>query len=391
MKKLLTVLVGLMLIFSFVACGQPTNNGDEDIIGIWKNTWDTTATTVYTLEISEETWILTINENSNLSSYNGSWTRSGNTINLGIDSHRYEYGTASLTSNSLFLNWNPQDVSVLPNKTTVELTKNLNDTPETGTTLEIKNQSFTDITNVIWNNVMFENNSTEKAITIGTSKTNTVTAGTGYIYFQRKTNPIIARTSQVLTVDEGETAVFTFTDNTVIVEINNTANSGTLGSTQSTVIWWDDAEGEMQPYTGTQSDVEYYTGSGNGNVSGGLFGHASSAFYYLHAPRNGSKSLAVGGTNTAKLQLTINLTKKAKLSFWYANKDGPSTNYSTTFSINNVVQNTWWTDTNWAFLTFDLEAGENILIWEKNDGYYSSYNETYYYLSLDDILIYYTE
>jgi len=100
------------------------------------------------------------------------------------------------------------------------------------------------------------------------------------------------------------------------------------------------------------------------------------------------------------LYLKINLIKKAKLSFWYANKKLDTG--STFFKINGITERTWETDVDWSFITVDLEAGENNIVWEKTDGYYYSdgfYYEgwysgiirRYYYLSLDDILIYYTE
>jgi hypothetical protein len=107
--------------------------------------------------------------------------------------------------------------------------------------------------------------------------------------------------------------------------------------------------------------------------------------YFYFPPKNGQKSIAVGGTATAKLHLRITLDKAAKLSFWYVNKCWGAA--GTTFSINGTTHRTWTTDVDWSKLEFDLAAGENDLVWEKKDGDYSSY----YYLTLDDILIYYKE
>jgi hypothetical protein len=244
-------------------------------------------------------------------------------------------------------------------------------------TLKIKNESSTEITDVIWQNVSFANNAYENSIKSGTSVTQTVEAGGGYIFFRRKSNPIIARTQDVVIVEENGTAEFTFTDNTVIVEANNTSNSGTLGSLQSTVVFFDDAEGELQPYYERRSFIGYYK-----DYKDLFYGNA-----HYYAPKNGQKSIAVGGTKTALLHLKINLTRNAKLSFWYANKY--SSTAGTTFSINSEVQRTWTTDINWSKIEIDLHAGENDIIWEKKDGYSSGYY--YYYLSLDDILIYYVE
>jgi len=101
-------------------------------------------------------------------------------------------------------------------------------TAEDGTTLKINNQSFTEITNVMWQNVPFSNNQYEKSIKSGTDVTNNVEAGTGYIFFKRKSNPITARTSELVVIEKNQTKEFTFIDNTIIVEINNPGNSGVL-------------------------------------------------------------------------------------------------------------------------------------------------------------------
>jgi len=179
------------------------------------------------------------------------------------------------------------------------------------------------------------------------------------------------------------------------VEVNNANNNGTLGSVQSTVIWWDDAEGEMQPYYLKQSFVGYYKSYGSDLLYSTSYPTSGSIRNNLcYSPKNGKKSIALGGTTTALLHLKINLSKRAKFSFWYANKYDVDNNSGTTFSINGVEKAKWITNIDWSFLSFDLEQGENDIIWEKKDGYsYRNYNNTYYYyyLSLDDILIYYTE
>jgi len=246
------------------------------------------------------------------------------------------------------------------------------------TSLVVKNQSFTEITDVIWNNVTFSNNQYENSIKVGTNVTCDVKAGSGYIFFKRKSNPITARTKDLIIVENNQNIEFTFIDSTVIVEVNNANNNGTLGSVQSTVVWWDDAEGEMQPYFLKQRFVGYYK---NG------YDLPNSYYENFYSPKNGEKSIAVGGTNTALLHLKINLSKKAKLSFWYANKyyNTPFT----TFSINGEQKAKWTTDIDWSFTEFILESGINDIIWEKKDGISGS--SSAYYLSLDDILIYYTE
>jgi hypothetical protein len=251
------------------------------------------------------------------------------------------------------------------------------------TRLKIKNESFTELTGVIWQGVSFESNSYENSIKTGTTISHDVSAGSGYIFFKRKSNPINARTNELVIVEEGGDIEFTFTDNTVIAEVNNTGNNGTLGALQSTVVFFDDAEGEMQQYFEKQTFVGYYdmdTPLYNGSIP------SQSYYVEISAVKNGKKSIAVGGLNTAKLHLRIDLAKATKLSFWLANKaDGSN---GTTFSINGTANETWTNSLDWSFKTYTLAAGQTDLVWEKKDGGSGYY---YSYLSLDDILIYYTE
>ncbi|WP_461255122.1 Lcl C-terminal domain-containing protein [Treponema sp. R80B11-R83G3] len=259
-------------------------------------------------------------------------------------------------------------------------TGTLNDLQPILTTLKIKNESLTEITDVIWQGVSFKNNQYENSIKPGTNVTATVSAGGGYIFFKRKSNPITARTNDMVIIEKYQQEEFTFSDTMLIVEVNNPNNTGTLHDLPSTVVFWDDAEGEMQQYYLKQSFVGYYKDGSE------LLSTSSNNFY---TPKNGNKSIAVGGTNTALLQLKINLEKRARFSFWYANKYMNAN--GTVFSINGIEKAKWVTDINWSFMTFDLDPGENNIIWAKKDGYYSGYPVNFYYLSLDDILIYYTE
>jgi len=382
MKKLFT----LALIFSlvFASCNnedKPENennnqNGNNtDVIGIWTGNYSAGDKGEIKLDIDNSSWVLVFKDaDGYMTTYNGTWTRNGNTLKL-ERRDAYALASASLSGNKLILDQSWSTLNGRPK--TCELRKSgasgIGDT-----TLKIKNQSFTEITDVIWNNVTFSNNQYEKSIKSGTDVTNIVETGAGYIFFKRKSNPISARTRDLIIVENNQKIEFTFTDNTLIVEVNNTNNNGTLGAVQSTVVWWDDAEGEMQPYHLKQSFVDYYN-----NASDLLAGYND----YFYLPKNGKKSIAVGGTSTALLHLKINLAKKAKLSFWYANKYY-NNSIGAIFSINSIEKLKWTTDINWSFVTFDLEAGENNIIWEKKDGRSNNYG---YYLSLDDILIYYAE
>jgi len=381
MKKLLLLAAIFTLVFT--ACptddekddGNGNNSGNNsDVIGIWTARYGTGNAGEVKLDIANKTWVLVFTDpNGTMVTYNGTWTRNGNTLTL-LKPSDWD-ATAALSGGKLILDQRWTTSNSRPR--TSELTKSGSSGGTGGTTLKINNQSFTEITDVIWQNVTFANNQYENSIKPSTNVTNTVQAGGGYIFFKRKSNPITARTRDMVVVIDGENEEFTFNDNTVIVEINNPNNNGTLGALQSTVVWWDDAEGEMQPYYEARSFVGYYSSRDD---------LPNSSYIYCDSPKNGNKSIAIGGTTTALLHLKINLTRSAKLSFWYANRDYSA--QGATFSINGAEKRSWTTDVNWSFIEFDLEPGLNDLIWEK-DGYRSSYYT--YYLSLDDILIYYTE
>ena len=392
MKKLFVILAIFVLVFA--GCEEETageNTADEntvdnsDVIGIWTARYGTGNAGEVKLDIASSTWVLLFTDpDKTMVTYNGTWTRNGNTLTLSGNNYT-STATASLSGDKLILrqSWN----TYYSRPGTCELTKSGSSGGTDGTTLKINNQSFTEITDVIWQNVTFANNNYENSIKPSTNVINTVQAGGGYIFFKRKSNPINARTRDMIVIENGENIEFTFTDNTVIVEVNNPNNNGTLGALQSTVVWWDDAEGEMQPYYEARSFVGYYINSS------GLLSHSSSTLYIdsFYSPKNGNKSIAIGGTTTAMLHLKINLTRSAKLSFWYANRNYSGLSNNAVFSINGVEKRNWATDVNWSFIEFDLEPGLNDLIWEKKDGYYSGNYYYYNYLSLDDILIYYTE
>jgi hypothetical protein len=251
------------------------------------------------------------------------------------------------------------------------------------TTLTIKNESFTELTDVIWQNVTFSNSQYDNSIKSGTTVTKSVQPGGGYIFFKRKSNPIMARTSLHLVVGDNQQETFVFQDNTLIVEVNNPNNKGLLNELQSTVVWYDDAEGEILPYF-LRQNVGYYNSSG-----GGLPVITTNFQSWFHLVKNGFKSIAIGGANEAKLHLRLNLDRNAKLSFWFANKNLGTA--GTIFSINGAEKAKWTTDIDWSFISYDLEPGQNDLIWEKKDGRGSGNYSHLFYFSMDDILIYYTE
>ena len=83
-------------------------------------------------------------------------------------------------------------------------------------TLVIRNESFSGITDVVWNGVPFPVGGSP--IGIGSSAERNVPAGTGFIHFRRVTDPIDARTSTLVTVESGARMEFIFLNTTVIVD-----------------------------------------------------------------------------------------------------------------------------------------------------------------------------
>lgn len=240
------------------------------------------------------------------------------------------------------------------------------------TTLTIRNQSFSDLSEVSWNNNVFEENSLEHSINMGRSVTKNVSSGIGYIYFKRDTGAVFARTDEVITVTEGDNIEFTFTDNTIILEKNNTNNKGTLSSLESKIVFFDDAEGELQPYDELKRDVFYYD---------------LSVERYRQPVKNGNYSIAIGGTDDAGITLTIDMKYPGEISFWYATSEYQ---YSLSrplliFSIDEE-QKMAVNSCNWSFRTFPVTEGVHTLKWT---GGGSDGRE--YYASLDDIKIVYTE
>jgi hypothetical protein len=256
--------------------------------------------------------------------------------------------------------------------------------------LTIKNQSFSDLVNVEWQGIAFASNTVEKSIAVGNTAKEKVEAGSGYIFFKRKSNPAFARTKELVTVGEKEAVEFTFTDNTLIVEANNPDNTGTLKNMATTVVFFDDAEGEIQNYA-ERKDSGYYTVEAwslpfsvdNVVIYGGN---------YFWPPYAGNYSVAVGGSVDAKLRLSLNLERTAKLSFWYANKDVPDgyTNGGA-ISIDETEEEVWQGNYNWSSWERTLNAGSHNIVWTKHGRYSQDGEFDFSYLSLDNILVYYID
>jgi uncharacterized protein YcfL len=104
------------------------------------------------------------------------------------------------------------------------------DDEDIGTSLTIKNESFTDIIDVSWNGSRHAAGVIHPAASITLKN---VTAGSGYIFFWFRNSGgslLEARTRDTVMVEKDEQGIFIFTGNTLIAEIQNPNNFGTLGS-----------------------------------------------------------------------------------------------------------------------------------------------------------------
>jgi hypothetical protein len=167
---------------------------NADIIGTWTGN-DITYGEYdrLTLDIADNGWTAVIQDNFfGPFPGQGSWTREGNSLTFkGNNSGRLS-GTATLSENTLTVHFNVQNLS---------------------------GSGFT-----------FASTSSNLQTTIksGNSVTKTVEAGGGYIFF--KVNSIEYYTSELTVVEQDDKAVFTFTNNTLVVEVNNPSNTVILGT-----------------------------------------------------------------------------------------------------------------------------------------------------------------
>jgi len=98
------------------------------------------------------------------------------------------------------------------------------------TILTIKNESSYELTDVLWNNVQFANNQADNSIKPGTSVTMEVQAGSGYIRFRPKLNPVDLRTQEFIVVEKHEQKEYLFINNTNVVNTTGGNDTGLLAS-----------------------------------------------------------------------------------------------------------------------------------------------------------------
>lgn len=97
-------------------------------------------------------------------------------------------------------------------------------------TLTVKNASSYTLHNVKWSG---KEVSTTAGIAPGNSKKESVSEGFGYIYFsfypKGSDEMMSCYTAEVLDISKGDDASFTFTNNTIVVQLNDVGNKATLG------------------------------------------------------------------------------------------------------------------------------------------------------------------
>lgn len=257
------------------------------------------------------------------------------------------------------------DATSVTQKTDTDNTGTLLTIAPRKTTLTVINSSSYDLAEFTWQSVMFTSNPIDNVLEAGTSITQSINAGYGYIYFIIKDSGLMAKTNSVLSVNEYDSAEYEITDNTIVLEIYNESNKGALGTVEKQVVFYDDAEGALQTY-----DI------------------MRAASYSSTTVYAGEKSIQIIGDSAGNLTTRITLEKNATLSFWYKNRNNGS-NANCLFITNETEGSTNTYDfstSNWSYKEYDLVAGSYTITFRIK----SSYSD-YCYLYLDNLKIVYTE
>ena len=153
---------------------------NADIIGTWTTS---IGLTIVRFTVGDNSWSM-----SN-PSCSGTWTRKGNTLTLNSNDTSFGYGTASLTGEIL----------------TVSLKYGITNSGP----------------------YQLKSNNLDKSIKFGNSVEKTVKAGSGFIFFKADSTDYYTR--ELIVVEKNEAIDFVFTNNTLIVDVNDTNNTLTLG------------------------------------------------------------------------------------------------------------------------------------------------------------------
>jgi len=167
----------------------PFYGENADIIGTWKGIFSSGASNPSVdLFLSSNSWAITVKSSVGINPINdsaqGTWTRNGNTLSL-KSSPAGKDATAELSNEALTLNYRS------------------------------------------WVGTLTSDN-IDKSIKSGNTVTKTVNPGTGYIFFD--VDDASYSTKDLIVVEEDENEVFNFTNNTLVVDLDDTNTTLTLGS-----------------------------------------------------------------------------------------------------------------------------------------------------------------
>jgi len=351
----------LLIVLPFVFSTCDLMDDDSDIIGVWVGAYGNKGDITLDVRPNGRS-ILEIKDLEASIKYSGSWERKSKNNELEF----YHFCdmldedvilSASLIKNKLYITLNsvfdPVD----------NILKKGKSKPKNITELRINNNSTKELFDVRWQNITFESNQVEKSIKPGNFVNKKVEAGQGYIFlrfYDNKNKVVIARTSDLITITKNKQHTFTFNNNRNIVEFNNpdnNFNSGALGTFQSTVVWFDGAEGDIQPYSQRVNAV-YLLGTAPNNL-----------------PRFRAKYINI--SQNGELTFNVSLEKNSSFSFWHRAGATPSYLY-----INDVETREWTVNNDWSKYEDNLTPGNYEIKFITAAG--SN-------LRLDDILIYYKE
>ena len=216
------------------------------------------------------------------------------------------------------------------------------------TTLTIKNESFSDITNVTWQGVSFG------LIRAGESVNRNVQANSGYIRFRRTSNPMNARTSDLVVIANEESFEFIFIDDIVIVDTDNADRIGTFRNLQpqtpnyqmggrgpggGTIFFaeggqYKEVTGELGIYSWNDAVTRARNHRGGGFDDWSLPDRGELSLMYNNLHRNG-----LGGFNNNGWYWSSSQTDSEYYAWaqWFSNEDQQrSLNKSSAFSVRAV-------------------------------------------------------
>ena len=221
--------------------------------------------------------------------------------------------------------------------------------------------------------MMLEKNAEDKHAIYDETTGKRVNTENGYLYFSRDSDKASFRTKNTITVKRGKIFSFEIKDDTEVVEINNETNTGTLGTIEKKLVFYESGDDEeLKQFTSIRNASAQHL-QPEAIAEGEL--HET----YLNMEPNGM------------LSFTVNMEKDGKLSFWYKSpyiSDDNSYFLAVTANRRSIIQIRRNFMNDWTLCEVNLESGKNeIKIFNSIEDVSFGGNNLY----LDDILILYTE